>query len=328
MSTTPKRTDEEIIGQIYDASLTSKKEGLKQNYNQAISDLDAQKKANQQSTDANLTRTAVEAQQAQRNYAQVQAAQGLTSGAQAQAKLAQDNQLQADLTTLRAAQQTADAGIEQQRALLAQQYSAAIAQAEADNDLAKAEALYAQAKEAEDKLLSDQKASAQLMAAAGDYSLYGQLYGLAPDQIAKLEALYAPSVGIGGTGSGAAGSSGSSGNSGAAQEAAPTGPAEETPAQTSPTSDVFSSLPAAGKGALIGAGLFPGTASPQPDYSQYSLANYGDDTGIVIGGGNGTKWSYEQLSSLIRDGYVAAKYDDTNKTVTYYWTDLAKTTGR
>ena len=183
---TEKIANEEYINKMYDAQLGNKKEQLTQTYNQAISDLDAAKAQGQQNLQKNLNATAVENQRAQKNYAEVQNAYGLSSGAMAQARLAQDNQLQADLTTLRATQETADAGIEKERALLAQQYSSAITQAQAENDLARAEALYKEAKDAEAKLLAKQEGAAQLMAGVGDYSLLGQLYGLSPDQIAKL----------------------------------------------------------------------------------------------------------------------------------------------
>jgi hypothetical protein len=103
-----------------------------------------------------------------------------------QARLAQDNQLQADLTALRAAQQTADAGIEQERTLLAKEFSAAIQKAQADNDLAKVQALYEQAQREEDRLLKQQEAAAQLMAGTGDYSRLAALYGLTPEEVAKL----------------------------------------------------------------------------------------------------------------------------------------------
>ena len=185
-NTTEKLATDEYINKMYDSQLNSQKEQLTQNYNQAISNLETTKEQNAQNLQKNLNTTAVENQRAQKNYNEVQNAYGLSSGAMAQARLAQDNQLQADLTTLRAAQQTADAGIERERALLSQQYSSAIAQAQADNDLARAEALYKEAKDAEAQLLAKQEGAAQLMAGVGDYSLLGQLYGLTDEQIAKL----------------------------------------------------------------------------------------------------------------------------------------------
>lgn len=180
-------TTEEMIKNMYESQLKSQKEQLDTDYKQAILDLDAQQKKNQQATDANLNRTAVEAQKAAVNHAELQNAYGLSSGARAQARLAQKNQLQADMTALRAAQQNADADVERQRSLLAQEYASAIRQAQAENDLAKAEALYASAKEEENKLLAKQEAAGKLMAeVAGDYTLLGKLYGLSEEDLAAL----------------------------------------------------------------------------------------------------------------------------------------------
>ena len=138
-------TEKDYINKMYDASLESQKAGIQEGYDQAEAQLKAQQENVQKQTDANLTRTYVEAEKARKNYQEVQNAYGLTSGAMAQARLAQDNQLQADLTALRAQQQENDAAIERERGLLAKEYAAAIRQAQADNDIARAEALYEQA---------------------------------------------------------------------------------------------------------------------------------------------------------------------------------------
>lgn len=195
--------DEEYINKMYDSNLASQKQTLQQGYDQNISNLDAEKQAGQRQTDANLNRTYVESQKAQKGYNEVQNAYGLTSGAMSQARLAQDNQLQADLTALRATQQTADAEIERQRSLLAKEYASAIAKAQADNDMQRAQALYEAAKADEDRLLQLQKEAGNLMASKNDYSILGQLYGLTPEQIATLQG-----TGGGGGGGGYDGSSG------------------------------------------------------------------------------------------------------------------------
>lgn len=178
--------NEEYINKMYDSSLSSQKEALKQNYDQSTTDLEREQQKQQKATDANLTRTYVEANKAAKNYNEVQNAYGLTSGAMAQARLAQDNQLQGDLTAIRAAQQSVDADIERQRTLLSQQYASAIAKAQADNDIQRAQALYAAAKEDEDRLLKQQKEAGNLMASVGDYSILANLYGLTPEQLALL----------------------------------------------------------------------------------------------------------------------------------------------
>ena len=177
---------EEYINKMYDSRLAGQKETLQQNYDQGTAALDREQQRQQKATDVNLTRTYVEANKAAKNYNEVQNAYGLTSGAMAQARLAQDNQLQGDLTAIRAAQQSVDADIERQRTLLSQQYASAIAKAQADNDLQRAQALYAAAKEDEDRLLQQQKEAGNLMASVGDFSILANIYGLTPEQLAIL----------------------------------------------------------------------------------------------------------------------------------------------
>lgn len=199
--------NEEYINKMYDSSLSSQKETLKQNYDQSTTDLEREQQKQQKATDANLTRTYVEANKAAKNYAEVQNAYGLTSGAMAQARLAQGNQLQGDLTAIRAAQQSVDADIERQRTLLSKQYASAIAKAQADNDLQRAQALYKAAKGDEDRLLQQQKEAGNLMASVGDYSILAKLYGLTPEQLALL------------SGNGSSGAGGASGGWSALKDA-------------------------------------------------------------------------------------------------------------
>lgn len=180
------KSQQDYINKMYDASLESEKAGLQQGYDQANAQLEEQQKKAQQQTDANLTRTYVEAEKARKNYGEVQNAYGLTSGAMAQARLAQDNQLHGDLTAIRTAQQDIDAGIERERGTLAQQYAAAIQQAQANNDLSRAQALF-EAAQAEEARLNQQKANAaNLMAGVGDYARLAELYGLTAEELALL----------------------------------------------------------------------------------------------------------------------------------------------
>lgn len=178
--------DEEYINKMYDSNLTSQKATLESNYNTNLSNLDAEKEKAQKTTDTNLNRTYVENAKANKNYNEVQNAYGLSSGAMGQARLASDNQLQADLTALRNTQATADAEVERQRSILAQEYSSAIAKAQADNDLERAQALYEAAQADEDRLLTLQKEAGGLAANAGDFSIYKNLYGLTDDQVTNL----------------------------------------------------------------------------------------------------------------------------------------------
>lgn len=183
-------TSEELLKQMYDSNLASQKAVLKSDYDAALADLDAQKAANQKQADNNVRLTKTEADRSAVTAAEYYAAAGLSSGAKAQARLASENQLLADLTAIRAAQQQGDADVERQRGLLSQQYAAAIRQAQADNDMAKAQALYEAAKEAEANLLAKQKEAANALAGAGDFSLYAQMYGLTPAQVKTLQDSY------------------------------------------------------------------------------------------------------------------------------------------
>lgn len=175
-------TSDELLKQMYDSNLASQKAALQSDYDAALADLDAQKAAAQKQTEHNVRLTKTEADRSAVNAAEYYEAAGLSSGAKAQARVAQDNQLLADLTAIRAAQQQGDIDIERQRGLLGQQYAAAIRQAQAENDMAKAQALYEQAKEAEANLLAQQKEAANAMASIGNFDLYAQLYGLTPEQ--------------------------------------------------------------------------------------------------------------------------------------------------
>ena len=151
-------TSDELLKQIYDSSLASQKAALQSDYDAAVADLNAQKAANQQQAQNNIRLAKTEADRSAVNAAEYYEAAGLSSGAKAQARVAQDNQLLADLTAIRAAQQQGDINIERQRGLLSQQFAAAIREAQANNDMARAQALYEQAKEAEANLLKQQQA--------------------------------------------------------------------------------------------------------------------------------------------------------------------------
>ena len=193
-------TTEDQIKKMYSSQLASQKEQLKQGYMQADAEYAAEKEKAQKVTDANLTRTAVEAQKAAVNNAELHNAYGLSSGTRAQARLAQENQLQADLTALRMQQQELDTDVERQRTLLSQQYQSAIREAQAENDLAKAQALYEEAQRQQDALLARQQATAaqkqaqdqraleaaKLMAEAGDYTRLAAIYGLSPAELKVL----------------------------------------------------------------------------------------------------------------------------------------------
>lgn len=175
------------INQMYDSSLESQKQKLASNYETDLSNLDAEKQESQRKHDEDLARTYVEAYKKAKNFNEVQNAYGLTSGAMGQAALSSGNQMQADLTALRATQEQIDAEIERQRSILGKEYSAAIAKAQADNDFQRAQALYEQAKIEEERTHQMKLQAAQFMAEyGGDFSLLAEVYGLSPSQVAAL----------------------------------------------------------------------------------------------------------------------------------------------
>lgn len=190
-------TANDQIEKMYAAQLASQKEQLQQDYSTADAELIASLQKSQQTTNKNLTRTAVESQKAAVNNAELHNATGLSSGARAQVRLAQENQLQADLTALRQQQLQTETDIQRQRDVLSREYASAIRKAQADNDMARAEALYAQAQKDEERLLARQQSAAQLMANAGDYSRLANLYGLSANEVEALRS--SASAGTGGT---------------------------------------------------------------------------------------------------------------------------------
>ena len=195
-------TYEDKINQMYDSQLTSQKEQLKTDYETTLSDMDAQQAAARKAMEKKLTDTRTDSQRAAVSNAEYYAAAGLSTGARAQARLSQENQLLADLTAIRAAQQQADAEAERQRTLLSKEYTSAIQKAQAENDLARAQALYAEAKDADAQLLAKEEAAANLMAGVGDYTRLGELYGLTPEELKALSGVTAKTAvsSSGGTG--------------------------------------------------------------------------------------------------------------------------------
>lgn len=146
----------EYLNALYDANLKRQQSELMGEYAGYNEALDAQAKKAEEAAQQNMTRAAVESQQAQKAWAEAQNAYGLSSGAQGQAALARSNQLQSDVTAIRTAQQAALAGIEQQRTTYKQQYEAALREAAASNDYQRAQALYQEAVRQDEALKAQQ----------------------------------------------------------------------------------------------------------------------------------------------------------------------------
>lgn len=212
-------SQEDYIKQMYDANLASNKSQLESDYNQNLSDLGAEESKlgniyyeQQRQAQAESDRN----RQAFQEYAN---ARGLNSGTGGQAELAQSNQLSANLNALRQSEAEKRAEVERQRALLGQQYQNAIQKAQAENNMELAQRLYQEAVRVDESVIDASKndsqraleilnmmlsqissdrnlaseearQAAEIAAAGGKYGLYGKLYGLSDDVVAKLEEIY------------------------------------------------------------------------------------------------------------------------------------------
>lgn len=190
MDENKKKTSEDYINEIYDAQMSAQKASMEQDYRAALTGYDDQQVRLDQNARESSRQAAVQSERQKANWNEVQNAYGLSTGARAQGQLAFGNQLQQDLTAINTAHDTEMAALERQRATLAQQYASAITQAQKENDFNRAQALYQAAQAADAQLLSQRESAAALMAQAGDFSLYAQLYGLTPEQVAKLDQFY------------------------------------------------------------------------------------------------------------------------------------------
>ena len=184
---TPSATSqEELIKQMYEANLAANKSQLESDYNQNLSDLGAEEAKlgniyyeQQRQAQAESDRN----RQAFQEYAN---ARGLNSGTGGQAELAQNNQLSANLNTLRQSEAEKRAEVERQRQLLGQQYQQAIQKAQADNDLARAKALYEEAVRIDESLTS---------AAQNDASMAMQIFNMLNNTALSAAGAYASNNG-------------------------------------------------------------------------------------------------------------------------------------
>lgn len=221
-------SQEDYIRQMYEANLAANKSQLESDYNQNLSDLGAEESKLGQIYYEQMRQAQAESDRNRQAFQEYANARGLNSGTGGQAELAQQNQLSANLNTLRQSEAEKRAEVERQRALLGQQYQNAIQKAQSENDLAKAKALYEEAVRVDEAISAASKADADramqifsmlnntalsaagTYASRGDMSLYQKL--LAGDSTKELEDLYNKAqqiVSSGGYYSGGGGGSGS-----------------------------------------------------------------------------------------------------------------------
>ena len=181
--------NEGAVNQIYDAKQQAAEAAAQSQYAKALSDLEAQRRAQQQQTDGSLTGAYVDALRNAMNYQEVQGAYGQGSGTAAQAALARDAALQQKLTELRGVQAAADAtsGIAGMQA--GAEYGKSIAGSLESVNSERNKALFDAASKEQQKLVDLQQfVGEDLAKRKHDYSMLGALYGLTDEQIKNLSA--------------------------------------------------------------------------------------------------------------------------------------------
>lgn len=201
---TPSATSqEEMIRKMYEASLAANKSRLESDYNQNLSDLDAEASTIGSTYYEQQRQAQAEADRNRQAFQEYANARGLNSGTGGQAELAQQNQLSANMNNLRQSEAEKRAEIERQRVLLGQQYQSAIQKAQADNDLNLAKALYEEAVRVDESLTSAAKDDADralqmfnilnssvMRSADSNASAYAELLGISGGNTEQLNEMY------------------------------------------------------------------------------------------------------------------------------------------
>lgn len=208
---TPSAKDQsDLVREMYEENLAANKSQLESDYNQNLSDLESEASKIGSTYYEQQRQAQAESDRNRQAFQEYANARGLNSGTGGQAELARNNQLSANLNSLRQSEAEKRAEVERQRVLLGQQYQSAIQKAQADNDLAKAKALYEEAVRVDESISSAAKADADralqmfnilnntALSAAGAYasqtepdlSLYAKLLGGGGSSSAELTDLY------------------------------------------------------------------------------------------------------------------------------------------
>lgn len=177
---------EDAINKIYDAQIRGQQLGAEQQAREAMSDLEAQQQKGVRETDAALNKIYVNALRSSQANREAQNASGQNSGTAVQDAIARQNAMTGELTEARRLQGAKDANLQGQRIDRVRQLQDAIQKAQAAGDEQRAKALYEAAEKEEQKLVDDQLLAGQLYAQQGDYSILGKLFGMTPEQIARL----------------------------------------------------------------------------------------------------------------------------------------------
>ena len=171
--TLPSSTSQaDYINALYDAQLTAAQAALKSSYDTNVSTLDQQAATVPATYNTAANQAAATSAVQQAAFNEQAAASGINSGAGSQARLAQNNTLQSNISSIRQAQAQALADLDAQRTALATQYQNAISEAVAANDVNRAQALYEEAQRVGESLVSTAVNQANL-----NFSVWQALYG-------------------------------------------------------------------------------------------------------------------------------------------------------
>ena len=181
---------QQLLQEAYDQKRAGKKKQPQAAYDRELAEITGLDQAADRQARESATRRSTQARQDKAAWNEIQTAQGLTSGAQGQALLTMDNQLRGDLTAISQAGNAEAAELAARRQALARDLAAQLEQVQAESDYEEAMALYQLSREQDSQQAQTQKAMAALLAQAGDFSLYGALYGLTQEQIRRLEEHY------------------------------------------------------------------------------------------------------------------------------------------
>ena len=177
---------EDAINKIYNAQIRQQQLGAEQQAREAMSDLEAQQQKGVRDTDAALNKIYVNALRSSQASREAQNASGQNSGTAVQDAIARQNAMTGELTEARRLQAVRDAQNQGQRIDKMRALQDAIQKAQAAGDEQRAKALYEAAEKEEQKLVDEQLFAGQQYARQGDYSILGKLFGMTPEQIARL----------------------------------------------------------------------------------------------------------------------------------------------
>ena len=161
-SPTPDYDLSEYLKQQAAAKLESDLANLKYAYDETLASYDAAAERLPQTYDTARNRTATQNALQQQYFNEYAAASGLSSGANAQARLAQSNAYQRDIASLNQAQANALSEIELEKSGLKREYENAVAQAKSTGNAALANSLYQELVRVQQLQREDAQFAAQL----------------------------------------------------------------------------------------------------------------------------------------------------------------------